>query len=64
MQVVVKGLQARQRHRAAVISIAPAQTQVIIFGGIDIKGEYLAHTTVLKFGMLLHAGRQRGNIMV
>ena len=50
VQVRVPGFQARNRHRAAAFSIAPALTLVTIFGGVNSKGHIIANTTVLEFG--------------
>ena len=49
MQVTVPTLKSRYYHSATAFSLSPGLTEVIIFGGFD-DDEYLANTTVLRFG--------------
>ena len=50
MQVTVPTLKSRSDHSATAFSLSPGLTEVIIFGGLDRYNEYLANTTVLRFG--------------
>ena len=54
MQVLVPGLKARCCHCAAAYSLSPGITEIVIFGGTATfppnTGDFLADTTVLRFG--------------
>ena len=50
MQVTVPTLKSRSDHSATSFSLCPGLTEVIVFGGFDDDDEYLANTTVLRFG--------------
>ena len=48
------GLKARYAHCAAAYSLSPGITEIVIFGGTTryppIIGDFIADTTVLRFG--------------